>query len=241
MLVRNEESCAEVCDVGFDFRETPDVTVVDKIVALPEGEVIRLGEEALHLDVDSGAGVSWLLDAVEADLSSDAAFDAVCCDDHFGSDFFCRFAGTVAELDADEACSVFDVPDKFSAGFRDDFGAVVFGEAGEVRVELFAVEHDARAFLREVDVNAVRTIDVESVDNRFDAAVVNRAVGLQVRKLGAGFSATYGVANFFSLLEKEYFVACTGEIPCGNASAGAGANDDYVVFFVTEHRSSPGA
>ena len=241
MLVRNEESCAEVRDVGFDFRETPDVTVVDKIVALPEGEVIRLGEEALHLDVDSGAGVSWFLDAVEADLSSDAAFDAVCCDDHFGTDFFCRFAGTVAELDADKACSVFDVSDKFCTGAGDEFCAVVFGEAGEAWVELFAVEHDARTFLREVDVHAVRAINIKSVDNCLDAVFIDGTVGLQVRKLGAGFAATYGVSDFLTLFEEKNFVACTCEISGGNASAGAGANDDYVVFFITEHRSSPGA
>ena len=201
MLVRNEESCAEVRDVGFDFRETPDVTVVDKIVALPEGEVIRLGEEALHLDVDSGAGVSWFLDAVEADLSSDAAFDAVCCDDHFGTDFFCRFAGTVAELDADKACSVFDVSDKFCTGAGDEFCAVVFGEAGEAWVELFAVEHDARTFLREVDVHAVRAVNIKTVDNSFNTAVVDRAVSLQVCKLGACFAAAHGNAYLFALFE----------------------------------------
>ena len=241
MLVRNEESCAEVRDVGFDFRETPDVAVVDEVVALPECEIVRLGEYALYLDIDAGAGECGFLDAVEADLPTDAAFDAVCGDDHLGADFFGRFSGAFAELDADKACSVFDVSDKFCTGAGDEFCAVVFGEAGEAWVELFAVEHDARTFLREVDVHAVRAVNIKSVDNCLDAVFIDGTVCLQVRKLGAGFAATHGVADFFSLLEEEYFVACAGEIPCGNASAGAGANDDYVVFFVTEHRSSPGA
>ena len=35
VIVGNQESGAEVRDVGFDFRETPDVAIVDEVVALP--------------------------------------------------------------------------------------------------------------------------------------------------------------------------------------------------------------
>jgi len=210
VIVRNQESGAEVRDVGLDFRETPDVAVVDEVVALPECEVVRLGEDSLHLNIDAGAGEPWLLDAVEADLAADAAFNAVCSNDHLGADFFGRFSGAFAELDADEACSVFYFTDKFCSGAGDDFCAVVFGEAGETRVELFAVEHDARAFLREVDVHAVRAVNIKSVDNRLDAVFIDGTVGLQIRKLGAGFAATYGVSDFLALFEEEDFMACTG-------------------------------
>lgn len=96
VFVCNPESGTEVRDVGFDFRETPDVPVVDKVMALPEREIVGAGEDALHLDIDSGAGDAWLLDAVETDLPSDAAFDAVCRDDHFCTDFFGSVAGSIA-------------------------------------------------------------------------------------------------------------------------------------------------
>ena len=86
VIVRNQETGAEVRDVGFDFRETPDVAVVDEVVALPECEVVRLGEYALHLNIDASAGECWFLDTVEADLPADAAFDTVCGNDHLGAD-----------------------------------------------------------------------------------------------------------------------------------------------------------
>ena len=241
VLARNQESGAEVRDVGFDFWETPDITVVDKIVTLPESEIVRLGEDSLHLDVDSGAGETWLLNAVQTDLSSDVAFDTVCGDDHLGANFFCRFSGAFAEFHTHEACPVFDVTDKFCACAGDELGPVVFGEVGEPRVEFFAVEHDARAFLGEVDVHAVRAVNIKSVDNRLDAVLVYRAVSLQVRKFGACFAAAHGITDFFALFEEENFVACTGKVPGGDTSAGACANDDDIVFFVTEHRSTPGA
>ena len=239
VIVRNQESGAEVRDVGFDFREAPDVAVVNKVVALPEREVVRLGKDALHLDVDACAGESWLLEAVEADLAADATFDAVCGNDHLGADFFGRFAGAIAELDADGAHAFFDGSDVFGAGLCDEFGAIVLSEVGEPRVELFTVEHDARAFLCEVDVHAVRAVYVESVDNRFDAALVDRAVGLQIRKLGACFAATHGVTDSLAFFEEENLVACTGEISGSNTSAGTGANNYDIVFLITEHRSTP--
>ena len=42
VLAACEESGTEVRDVRLLFRETPDVAVVDKVVTLPEGEVVGL-------------------------------------------------------------------------------------------------------------------------------------------------------------------------------------------------------
>ena len=201
VLACNQESSAEVRDVGFLFGEAPDVAVVDKVVTLPEREIVGAGEDALHLNVDACACESRLLQAVESELSSDAAFDAIGCDDHLGSDFFGGVAFAFAEFYADEAHAFFDISDKFCTGACDELCSVVFGEVGEPRVELFAVEHDARAFLREVDVYAVRAVNIKSVDNAFDATVVDRAVSLQVCKLGACFAAAHGNAYLFALFE----------------------------------------
>ena len=184
MLSCGEEAGAEVRDVRFLLRETPDVSVVDKVVTLPEGEVVGFGQEPLHLDVDAGAGLERILHAVEPDHAADAAFDAVGGDDHLRKDFLRTGLGDApvavafSENDADHSSVALDFAYEFSSGASFNLGPVVGSEFCEPRVENFSVQHDARARLRNLDVHAIRAVNVKAVDNAFDAAFVNRTVSL---------------------------------------------------------------
>ena len=184
MLAAEQESRTEVGDVRFLLGETPDVAVVDKVVALPEGEVIGFCQQAFYLNVHAGAGHGGGLQALEPETPSDAGLYAFCRNDHLGPNFRCAHSIPETFYHADCAVAVgflaHYVTYGLGSGKGHQFYAVIFGQMGEQGVELFAVQHESHAGLRDLDVHACRAVDVDAVDDGLDTVFVNRAVAFQV-------------------------------------------------------------
>ena len=200
----------------------------------------------LHLDIDTGAGESRLLEAIESDLAPDAAFDAVSGDDHLRKDFLRTGLGdravavSFSENDADHSPVALDFAYEFGAGASFNLGPVVSRELRKPRVKNFTVQHDARARLRNFDVHAVWAVNVKAVDDAFDTAFVNRTVSLQVGECGTCLAATYRETDAFALLEEQHLVPRPCEVPGRNGSTGASANHHDIILGI-KHRSPPKA
>ena len=140
--------------------------------------------------------------------------------------------------DADHALAAFDIAYEFHAGAGFNLSPVIGSEFRKPRIENFTVQHDTRPRFRDFDIHAGRAVNEQPVDNAFNAALVDRAVSLQVGQRGARLPATYRESDAFTLFEEQNLVPRPCEVPCGYRTAGPRADDHDIVIGI-KHRSPP--
>src|SRR5574344_1616231 len=151
----HQEPGAEIRDIRFPLRETPDITVVNEVMSLPERKIIRARENSLHLNVNAGARFAGFLYSLYPETPRDARFNAFRAHDHLRPNLYALRGGHHGK----GADAAFDTAYTFHAGVHGDSRAVKFRKVSKPRIEFFTIEHNAHIFAADIQINSARAVN----------------------------------------------------------------------------------